>query len=760
MQRFLALGLVGLWLGASGAPAAADEAFPKPPQIAPRVAFWKRVYTEVGTDGGLIHDAADVALVYEVVSLPRSLSPSARERKIRQRKAHYEDILSVLAKGKRSGLDAEQTRVLRLFGETPSRSRLREARRQVRFQLGQADKFRDGVIRMGRWEDYIRGVLSERGLPPGLVALPHVESSYNPEAHSHAGASGLWQFTRSTGRLFMRVDHIVDERRDPFLSSVAAARLLKKNYELTGSWPLAITAYNHGAAGMQRAIRKLGTRDIAAVLDRYDGRSFGFASRNFYCEFLAALEVEQEPERYFGPLRKEGPEEPEIVVLDHYYKVSTLAETFGLSPAAMRRHNPALLQPVWSGQKYAPRGYALRLPRGAARAAPKVVLASVPAGERFGRQVPDREYRVQRGDSLSRIAQRFGVSQRELVALNGLRSAHHIRAGQRLKLPVHGVEARVAAVDEPTRTPEPIPAEGLYRVRRGDSLASISSRFGVGQTDLAELNHLRNRNHIVVGQVLQIPGGAVSARPAPASGEATGVYLVQRGDTLHAIARRFDVSVDALAERNGLRDRHTLRVGQRLYVPGAAPVTVAAAAAPEDSASSGAPEADATPAAAPVLAAGAPTAEGVPPSLPLHPERYRVDADGAARVQPDETLGHLAEWLEVAPDDLRRLNGLRRGDALPLGRRLSLVFARVSVPEFEKRRLEHHRRLQQEFYHRFAVSGTREVVLQRGDTLWKIAQAEVEVPVWLILEYNPDVDLADLRVGQRVLVPRVERRPS
>jgi len=553
--------LPGAALGASAEP------FPKPPGLVPRVEFWKRVFTEVGTDGGFVHDARRVEVIYEVLRFPPGASTRVEENRIRERRRHYEAILRKLASGQRQGLGAEERRVLALFGEGVSNRALRTAAGQVRFQRGQANKFRDGLVRMGRWEDYVRRVFAERGMPTGFVALPHVESSYNPEAHSHAGASGLWQFTRPTGRLYMQVDHVVDERRDPFLASVAAARLLKANHEKTGTWPLALTAYNHGASGVMRAVRTLGTRDIATILDRYEGRAFGFASRNFYPEFLAALEIEESYEKYFGPVRKDAPENPEIVVLDHYYKAPSLAGAFGLSTAALRRENPALLAPIWSGQKYVPKGYGLRVSRDPSRASGKVVLASLPAGERFTRQVQDRIYRVQRGDTLSRIAQRFGVRESELVQLNGLRSRHTIRVGQVLKLPVTGAPTAVATSVSPSRVPEPIPAEGLYRVRSGDTLDAIARRFGVSAADLAAENRLANRHRIGVGQVLQIPGGAVSARAAATQQPRAGVYTVARGDTLYGISRRFGVSEEALMARNGLRNRHRLQVGQRLFVP-------------------------------------------------------------------------------------------------------------------------------------------------------------------------------------------------
>jgi membrane-bound lytic murein transglycosylase D len=554
MSRVLApLLLVVAVLAASTAAGAAGDPFPKPPALESAVSFWRRVFTEVDTNGGFIHDARDLGVVYEVVRHPESRSHRSRARHQERRKDHYEAILRRLATGRRTGLSDEERRVLALFPDGVTNASLRQAASDVRFQLGQADKFRAGLVRMGRWEGFIRRTFAERGLPTELVAVPHVESSFNPAARSHVGASGIWQFTRSTGRLFMRVDHVVDERNDPFLSTVAAARLLAQNYEKLEHWPLAITAYNHGAAGMARAVRSLGTTDMATIVERYRSRTFGFASRNFYVSVRAAMEIEENPERWFGPVRKDPPENPEILVLDHYYKVRTLADAFRVSPEVLREANPALRDPVWQGQKMVPRGYPLRVPRDPLRPAPDVVVASVPAGERFTRQTPDLTHRVQRGETLSVIAARYGISQREIVALNGLRSAHRIYVGQTLKLPVRGGAPSVAAAVPP-------PAGGVYRVQRGDNLASIARRYGLGTRELAAANQLRDPDRLAVGQALSIPGaGAASGRP--------DVYTVRHGDTLSRIARRFGVSQSEIVALNGLSSRHEIRAGQQLRLP-------------------------------------------------------------------------------------------------------------------------------------------------------------------------------------------------
>jgi membrane-bound lytic murein transglycosylase D len=510
---------------------APPELFPVPASLEPRVRFWVRIYSEVGTEGGLLHDPEDLNVVYELVRYPGT-SGRSRERVVKKDKKRYAGILRSLAAGKRSGLSRDEARVLALFPKGVSNRTLSQAARRIRFQLGQADKFRAGVARSGRWEDYIRGVLHSRGVPEQLAALPHVESSFNPAAHSHAGASGIWQFTRSTGRRFMRVDHVIDERRDPLLATVAAARLLRANYESTGAWPLAITAYNHGAAGMRRAVSRLGTRDIGKIVQKYKSRSFGFASRNFYAEFLAALQVSMRHVDYFGPIHKDPPAQPEIVVLDAHYAPATLAAAFGVSLKDLRGANRALLSPVWEGQKHVPSGYALRIPRNPSRPPGEAVLASIDASKRFDRQKLDRHYRVHRGDTLSKIARRFGVRQSELVSPNGLRSKHRIRVGQLLRLPLGDKGA-----SSPTNVArEDRPADGRYKVRRGDALSVIARRFGVSQSELTRANGLRNRNSLQVGQVLKIPGPGVSSAPA-ARGPAFE-YRVKRGDNLSKIAKQ------------------------------------------------------------------------------------------------------------------------------------------------------------------------------------------------------------------------------
>ena len=249
-----------------------------------------------------------------------------------------------------------------MWGPNINSAALSDASQRVRFQLGQADKFREGLIRSGAWEHYIKKTMTEAGLPPEIASLPHVESSFNPAARSKVGAAGMWQFMVSTGRRFMRIDNVVDERLDPYKSTRAAALLMQQNYEVTRAWPLAITAYNHGASGMRRAIEQVGTDDIGVIVRKYKSRSFGFASRNFYTALLAAVDVDRDPERYFGALDRHAPDNSRVLVLPDYIAVGhAWRSRWASNRDTLESINMSLKPTVWNGTQEGAEG--LRVPR-------------------------------------------------------------------------------------------------------------------------------------------------------------------------------------------------------------------------------------------------------------------------------------------------------------------------------------------------------------------------------------------------------------
>ena len=427
-------------------PPAEDPDFPEPEELQPAIAFWKRVYLEVTTDAGFLHDSRRLGVVYEVVRFDGVKSERARRRLVKRRRSHWRAVLDRLRRGRAPRDEAERRAVHsmeRALGRLPTPRDWAIAARRVRFQLGQRDVFRAGLIRSGSWQEQMRTVFREAGLPEDLAYLPHVESSFNPAAYSKHGAAGVWQFMRSTGRHYLKIDYVVDERLDPMAATRAAAKLLAKNYEALKSWPLAITAYNHGRSGMARAVRRLKTDAIEVIVDRYKSRRFGFASRNFYAQFLAVRSILRSYESYFGPVQRDSPEAVDQVALPFFADVASLDRHLGIAPGVIKHYNPSLRRPVYRGQKRIPRGFTLRLPSGTVLPDAETWLARVPQGERHARQHRSSYYQVRRGDTLSKIARRHRTTVGALASYNNLPSRHRIYSGQVLQIP-NGRVARPA----------------------------------------------------------------------------------------------------------------------------------------------------------------------------------------------------------------------------------------------------------------------------------------------------------------------------
>jgi membrane-bound lytic murein transglycosylase D len=384
----LALVFTGAGMAGIASAQAAPSAIPRYPELQRDVDFWVRVYSEVSTRQGFVHDARNLAVVYGVAALPDAPPGSEPRREaIKTARERWSAALRAAASALSTGqaLQGDAAWVAKVWrdalGRDPDAATLEAALADVRFQLGQADRFRAGIERSGLWREHIAATLAAAGLPPELVALPHVESSFDPTAYSKVGAAGVWQFMPGTARLYMRVDGAVDERMDPFRATEGAAQLLANNLRLLGSWPLALTAYNHGAAGMRRARDTMGTDDFAVIARRYRGPAFGFASRNFYPSFLAALTIDQDPQRFFPGVQRAAPLRPVQIAMPAAAPVAELARLLNLPQPVLRELNPALRPAVWSGERPVPAGYRLHLPTGSPWTAQRLaaVLRVTPA---------------------------------------------------------------------------------------------------------------------------------------------------------------------------------------------------------------------------------------------------------------------------------------------------------------------------------------------------------------------------------------------
>jgi len=540
-----------------------EALFPRPEALERDVNFWISIFTGYSTSEGVLHDNRNLAVVYEKIDLPENASRRTRNKLSKVRRENYQNILRTLANGKRDNLSAEEYRVLGLWPADVSNKELSAAASRIRFQLGLSDRFRAGLKRSGRWRKHVNAEFSRLGVPTALAALPHVESSYNPDARSHVGASGIWQFTRSTGRRFLQVDHILDERNDPFLATTAAGKLLAYNYSITGNWPMAITAYNHGLSGARRAMRKHGDNAYTDILRNYKSRTFGFASRNFYVAFLAAMHVDQDPERYFPGLITDNPVDYATVLLPAYIPADQLAATLKIRERDLARHNPAIQATVWQGSKHLPKNFELRIPNSMLSASLPELMANLSEEARFDKQLPDLFHTIKRGDTLSQIADEYGTRVSTLVALNSLGNSNRIRAGQQLRLPAAGpapastqVVAAVAPSPAASLPTAPPPAE----IADAPAIAELPATVAGGVDDEEAPFVLSDQ----VGSLIGSLQASLLSDPSDYTVAEDTSIEIQPLETLGHYADWLGIKTQRLRDINGLAFRTPVEVGQRI----------------------------------------------------------------------------------------------------------------------------------------------------------------------------------------------------
>jgi membrane-bound lytic murein transglycosylase D len=353
---------------ASPVAATSVVSFPSTPaedaRLRKNVDFWVSIYSQYDTSHGVIHDAKYIDHVYEVLTV--------RPGAVKKAKQYWTGVLlslhhknKAMLRGEKVQLTTDEKRIYDKFSDIDEPDKFLAAahRKRLRFQLGQKDRFIEGMRWSGRYLPLMEETFRHAGLPVELTRLPFVESGFNIHARSKVGASGIWQFMRSTGKLFLEVDDAVDERNDPVRATEAAAKLLKLNYDSLRNWGLAVTAYNHGRKGMMRAVRMVGSDQIEDLLDRYHARSFGFASSNFFACLLAAVEVERNSAKYFGNIDRDAPLHFYEVQIPDYVSLPKMAKFLKLDLKALRPLNPAISEAVFEGHLLLPAGYRLRLPR-------------------------------------------------------------------------------------------------------------------------------------------------------------------------------------------------------------------------------------------------------------------------------------------------------------------------------------------------------------------------------------------------------------
>ncbi|WP_034642877.1 LysM peptidoglycan-binding domain-containing protein [Desulfovibrio inopinatus] len=477
---------------------------------------------------------------------------------------------------------------------------------------------------------YVRAVLASYDLPPDLIVLPFIESGYNSSAYSRVGAGGMWQFMPLTARRFgLTVDWWVDERRNPYKSTVAAAQYLSKLHQMFGDWHLALAAYNCGEGRVSRAMTG------SAQVDFFDlaaAKKLPRETRMYVPKFLAVLMIFQnlkalgfKPVNWnVGDIMKEVPvkggtdllamakacgmtweqfsdantafrrqvsppnREATVYVPKSKYQLAmafskdpskyppagytayavrsgeswwNIARQYGVPIDSLREFNPGL-----GGQLSA--GTTVKVPGHSTQQESMIALSSIKktrkhkviASAACNYSKNSVRHKVKRGETLSAIAARYGVSQGSIMKANGLRSAKYVQAGKRLTIP--GTNTHVASTSSKTSTR----AKSVHKVKRGETLYAISQKYGVSSATIMRANNLSSPNSLRSGAKLVIPGKSGSATRLSTKDRKAFSYKVGSGETVWSIARKFQISPTALLSWNNLSRTTKLQIGQRLTI--------------------------------------------------------------------------------------------------------------------------------------------------------------------------------------------------
>lgn len=428
----------------------------------------------------------------------------------------------------------------------------------IYFQTVAREAFETYLERSGRYIPTMKDILAEYDVPTDIVYLPLIESGFNCKAYSWARASGPWQFIASTGRLYgLHRNWWYDERRDFEKSTHAAAKFLKFLHDKFDSWELALAAYNGGPGRINRTIKRQQTRNFWDMNLRKQ-------TEDYVPFYMAATIIAKNPELYGFHIDYDDPVNYDKVKLKKCLDLKTVAKAINYPLEAVEDLNPELLRGVTPpGMK----SYNLRIPKGTK----KTFLANLPKLQ-SPHETSWVKHRIRRGETVSTIAARYGVSQYAILEANNLSRRSRIYAGKYLIIPVplDGKYSGGGPIKNRQTT-----GDNTYVVQRGDNLWDIGRSFGTTPDKLRRLNYLGNSSRIYVGQVLKLPGSANKSsgtvakvdydkRPA---GE-TFTYRVKRGDTLWDIARKYGTSTATLRRLNGLNRSSRIYVGQKLLVHG------------------------------------------------------------------------------------------------------------------------------------------------------------------------------------------------
>lgn len=595
---------------------------------------------------------------------------------------------------------------------------------EIRRFTADKKRFKLYLERSGRYEKWMKNILAEEGVPQDLFYLALIESGFSNHALSHAAALGPWQFIRSTGRIFgLKHNFWIDERKNPEKATRAAARYLKNLYNEFDDWYLAMAGYNAGEGKVRRAIRDANSRNFW-VISAHGTRYLKQETQDYVPRFIAAALVAKSPEKFgMYNLAYDVDYTYENVKVKGPLDLSVAAKLTGISTGQMVYLNPELIQ-----YRTPPGTYALNIPVGT-RSQFLANYAKLPPSER---RVEMMAHRVQRGDTLSQLAGRYGVSVRKMMEANNMggRQAHRLRVGAKLIVPKREGGEITYYSSSRWRT-------SYYRVRRGDNLIKIARRYGVSVASIKKKNRLRN-NQLSVGKRLKITYRTKVREPVmlaynpPKKDQSTS----QKLDGVEWLIRQEEEQnpspVIEAKKRNAEEERSPLITEEILDKKG-----MAYAENPRFE------EIDLRKRGAEEVILGDAGGVKIAPRY-VEQEIAKVVEPKYYKVRRGDNLWHIAKKHNVTVAELKKWNSIR-DNKIDYGQRLrltplseSLVMAAQYTPKSEK--VKRH-------------------VVRRGDNLWQISR-KYGLTVAQLKKWN-DLEDNDLRPGKRLrLTPKAASKPT
>jgi membrane-bound lytic murein transglycosylase D len=436
-----------------------------------------------------------------------------------------------------------------------------------------------GLRRAGRYRDMIERVLREEGLPTDLIHLAQAESAFQPQALSRAGARGLWQFMSFRGTEYgLARNWWLDERQDPELATRAAARHLRDLYKIFGDWYLAMAAYNSGPGAVQRAIERTGYADFWELHKR---NVLPRETRNYVPIVLAMTLIAKDPQRYGIQVEPDPPLRTDSVRPGHPIDLRLVAESIDVDLDTLRLLNPQLLRLVTPP---AP-SFVLRLPEGTAEHFQAEIAAIPPE-----KWVSYRQHRVMEGDTLSAIAKQYRVATTAIADANGLDLKALLPVGQKLIIPAAQPDPVVGRlVRYSVRRGDTLSSIAdefgvtVPELRRWNGLRSTTTRVnrgvrlriypgGMGAPPATASRRAATPAAAASRTAPPSPAPrtqAAQAAAAPSAGGGGGspvVHRVRPGETLWSIARTYQTTVETLRGTNSFLLRRGLQAGDSLTV--------------------------------------------------------------------------------------------------------------------------------------------------------------------------------------------------